>query len=161
MNSKPPQSNPATRKQILVDVGRQCLDLYEDDVVAATFPVSTSKHGLGTQEGSFRTPTGQFRICEKIGGGVAPWMSFKGRKPTGVIASPGGDEDLILSRILWLEGLDPENSNTRGRFIYLHGTNQEELIGTPASHGCIRLRNRDMIELHDRVEKGTPVLVRP
>jgi hypothetical protein len=87
-------------------------------------------------------------------------MCFKGRKPTGVIASPGGEEDLILSRILWLEGLDPENSNTRDRYIYIHGTNQEDLIGTPASHGCIRLRNNQMIELFDLVEEGTPLLIK-
>ena len=78
---------------------------------------------------------------------------------TGALASPEavGEEDLILSRILWLEGLDPENANTRDRYIYLHGTNQESLIGTPASHGCVRLSNQDIIEIYEKVAVGTPV----
>ena len=100
---------------------------------------------------------------EKIGDGASPWAVFKSRKPTGDFASPEveGEEDLILSRILWLEGLDQENANTRDRYIYLHGTNQESLIGTPASHGCVRLRNLDMIELYDRVDPGTWVEIIP
>ena len=118
------------------------------------YPISTSRFGLGCEEGSFRTPTGRFRIAEKIGDGEPSWMIFKGRSSTGVLAQQGGDEDLILSRIFWLDGLDPENSNTHERYIYFHGTNQEELIGTPASHGCIRLRNLDMIELFDLVSVG-------
>jgi lipoprotein-anchoring transpeptidase ErfK/SrfK len=88
-------------------------------------------------------------------------MVFKGRIPTGKIAAPGGEEDLILTRILWLEGLDLENRNSRERYIYIHGTNQEDLIGTPASHGCIRLKNQEMIDLHDRVTIGTKVHINP
>jgi lipoprotein-anchoring transpeptidase ErfK/SrfK len=88
-------------------------------------------------------------------------MIFKGRVPTGEIATPGGDEDLVLSRILWLEGLDANNNNTRDRYIYIHGTNQEDLIGTPASHGCIRLCNQDMIELYGRIPNHTEVFIRP
>lgn len=81
-------------------------------------------------------------------------MIFKSRKPTGEIALLGGETDHVLTRILWLGGLDPENRNTRDRYIYIHGTNQENLIGTPASHGCIRLRNADVITLFDAVEVG-------
>ena len=84
-------------------------------------------------------------------------MIFKSRLQIGRLADPGGEEDLVLTRILWLEGLDPENENTRDRYIYIHGTNQEELIGTPASHGCVRLRNDDMIELFNRLPEGAPV----
>ena len=145
--------------QLVLDVATQRLDLHQPDGTTLSYPVSTSKYGLGTEEGSFRTPTGRFRIYAKFGENAPAWMSFKGRKPTGVIASSGGEEDLILSRILWLEGLDPENSNTRDRYIYIHGTNQEDLIGTPASHGCIRLRNSQMMELFDLVEEGTPLLI--
>jgi lipoprotein-anchoring transpeptidase ErfK/SrfK len=87
-------------------------------------------------------------------------MIFKGRVPTGVLAQPGGDDDHVLTRILWLEGIDPENVNTRERYIYIHGTNQEELIGTPASHGCIRLRNRAMLELFELAETGMLVEIR-
>ncbi len=84
-------------------------------------------------------------------------MIFKSRLPIGEIAPHGGDEDLVLTRILWLEGLDPENANTHERYIYIHGTNQEDLVGTPASHGCIRLRNRDVIDLFDRIPAKTSV----
>ncbi|MFZ4387911.1 MAG: L,D-transpeptidase family protein [Chthoniobacterales bacterium] len=157
MNTPPPTTN---RKRLILDVGAQRLDLEQSDGTILSYPVSTSKYGLGTQEGSFRTPTGRLRIHAKFGGNAPAWMCFQGREPTGVITTPGGDEDLILSRILWLEGLDPENSNTLDRYIYIHGTNQEELIGTPASHGCIRLRNDQMIELFDLVEEGTPLLIK-
>ncbi|MCE9543776.1 MAG: L,D-transpeptidase [Verrucomicrobia bacterium] len=157
MNTTPPTTNP---KRLVLDVDAQRLDLEESDGTILSYPVSTSKYGLGTQEGSFRTPIGRFRIHAKFGGNAPSWMCFQGREPTGVIATPGGDEDLILSRILLLEGLDPENSNTLDRYIYIHGTNQEELIGTPASHGCIRLRNDQMIELFDLVEEGTPLLIK-
>jgi lipoprotein-anchoring transpeptidase ErfK/SrfK len=147
-------------KRLVLDVATQRLNLHQQDGTSISYPVSTSKYGLGTQEGSFKTPTGHFRIYAKYGKESPAWMSFQGRKPTGVIASPGGDEDLILSRILWLDGIDPENSNTRDRYIYIHGTNQEDLIGTPASHGCIRLRNNQMIELFDLVEEGTPLEIK-
>jgi lipoprotein-anchoring transpeptidase ErfK/SrfK len=87
-------------------------------------------------------------------------MIFRSRIATGKVADQGGEEDLVLTRILWLEGLDPHNANTRQRYIYIHGTNQEHLIGTPASHGCIRLRNNDMIDLFDRVNEGTHVEIK-
>jgi len=127
--------------------------------VAAEFPVSTSKFGLGFEEGSFKTPTGKFRIARKIGGRAMPWTIFRARKSTGYLAKPGGQEDLVLTRILTLDGLERHNANSLARYIYIHGTNQEDLIGTPASHGCVRLRNADMICLHRMVSAGTPVRV--
>ena len=142
---------------LLIDTEAQTLHVLGEEGLIATYPVSTSKFGLGFQEGSFRTPTGRFRIAEKIGEEAPPWMIFKSRLQIGRLADPGGEEDLVLTRILWLEGLDPENENTRDRYIYIHGTNQEELIGTPASHGCVRLRNDDMIELFNRLPEGAPV----
>jgi lipoprotein-anchoring transpeptidase ErfK/SrfK len=126
---------------------------------AAEFPVSTSKFGLGFREGSYQTPTGKFRIARKIGGNAEPWTIFRARKNTGRIAKPGGDEDLVLTRILTLDGLERANANSLARYIYIHGTNQEHLIGTPASHGCVRLRNADMITLHRMVAAGTPVRI--
>lgn len=144
---------------LLVDTKAQTLQVLGKGVLIATYPVSTSKFGLGFEEGSFRTPTGRFRIAEKIGENEPSRMIFKSRVPTGRLADPGGDEDLVLTRILWLEGLDSENTNTRDRYIYIHGTNQEELIGTPASHGCVRLRNDDVIDLFNRVAEGTPVQI--
>jgi lipoprotein-anchoring transpeptidase ErfK/SrfK len=128
--------------------------------VTATWLVSTSRFGLGFEEGSFRTPTGRFMIAEKIGEDAPAGMIFRSRLATGKVAEQGGEEDLVLTRILWLEGLDPQNANTRQRYIYIHGTNQEHLIGTAASHGCIRLRNDDMIDLFDRVREGTHVEIK-
>jgi lipoprotein-anchoring transpeptidase ErfK/SrfK len=151
------QTHPHQLPLLRVDIGRQTLDLVEKGLIPVSYPVSTSKFGLGFEEGSFRTPTGRFRIAEKIGDGVPSGMIFRSRLPTGTISGQGGEDDLVLTRILWLEGLDPENANTRERYIYIHGTNQEHLIGTPASHGCIRLRNKDMIDLFDRIPEETPV----
>jgi lipoprotein-anchoring transpeptidase ErfK/SrfK len=148
-------------QSLIVDVGRQEVGLFENGLQVTAWPVSTSKFGLGTEEGSFKTPTGDFLIAEKIGEGAPAWSIFKSRVPTGEIALPGGEDDLVLTRILWLEGTGPDNGNTRGRYIYFHGTNQEHLIGTPASHGCIRLRNDDMIALFERITEGTPVEICP
>ena len=127
--------------------------------MAAQFPVSTSKFGLGFEEGSYRTPTGRFRIARKIGAGAPPWTIFRARRNTGQKAVPGGDEDLVLTRILTLDGLEKRNANTLQRYVYIHGTNQEHLIGIPASHGCVRLRNEDVITLHNMVRTGTPVRI--
>lgn len=143
----------------MVDVATQTLRVMEGRKVAAEFPVSTSKFGLGFQEGSHKTPTGKFRIARKIGGTAAPWTIFRARKNTGRLARPGGKEDLVLTRILTLDGRDPANRNSLARYIYIHGTNQEHLIGQPASHGCVRLRNSDMIALHRMVRAGTPVRI--
>jgi lipoprotein-anchoring transpeptidase ErfK/SrfK len=148
---------PRTFPLLRIDVKRQTLELFQEGGIEVSYPVSTSKFGLGFEEGSFRTPTGRFRIVDKIGAGTPSGMIFKSRLPIGEIAPQGGDEDLVLTRILWLEGLDPENANTHERYIYIHGTNQEHLVGTPASHGCIRLRNDDMIDLFDRIPAGTSV----
>jgi lipoprotein-anchoring transpeptidase ErfK/SrfK len=108
-----------------------------------------------------KTPTGRFRVGEKIGRGMPVGTVFKSRRRVKATAKLLGEEDLIMTRILWLEGLDPDNSNTHGRFIYIHGTNHEESLGKPASHGCIRMKNTDVLELYDLVDVGTPVVIRP
>ena len=145
--------------ELRVDVATQTARLVCGGETLKTWPVSTSRFGLGFEPGSFKTPTGRFSVAEKIGAGAPLWAEFKSREPTGRIAEPGGESDGVLTRILWLEGLDPENANTRERYIYFHGTNREDLIGTPASHGCVRLRNEDMVELFDLVPAGTPVVI--
>ena len=146
--------------RLRVDVSRQALDVLRGDLIEKTYLISTSKFGLGAEPGSFRTPLGRFQIAEKIGGGAPLGAVFKSRLPTGEIACPGGEEDLILTRILWLDGLDADNANTRARYVYLHGTNQEALLGTPASHGCVRMANRDIAELYDEIPEGTFVEIR-
>ncbi len=101
-----------------------------------------------------KTPTGRFRIAEKIGGEAPVGTVFKERRPVKATKKMLRDEDLVMTRILWLDGLDPGNANTHDRFIYIHGTNHEENIGEPASHGCIRMRNADLVELFEQVGDG-------
>jgi L,D-transpeptidase YbiS len=159
--------------RIDIDTRLQRLYLWEPypdgDMLIREYPISTAKNGLGEQCGSYCTPRGRHRIAEKIGEGQPLHAVFKSRVPTGEIWNPqlGQDEperDWILTRILWLEGLE-EGKNRGGsvdshdRYIYIHGTNQEHLVGQPASHGCIRMRNADVTELFDRVEAGTPVMI--
>ncbi|MCS7008537.1 MAG: L,D-transpeptidase [Chthoniobacterales bacterium] len=147
--------------EILVSVTHQRLRVQKNGLTIAEFPVSTSKFGTGSQPGSFQTPLGKFKIAKKIGYNAPLFAVFRARQFTGEIASLGGSEDLILTRILWLEGIEPHNANTFDRFIYLHGTNQEHLLGTPASHGCIRMSNSDIVKLFDWVQEGTPVQILP
>jgi lipoprotein-anchoring transpeptidase ErfK/SrfK len=125
-----------------------------------SYPVSTSRFGIGTEEGSMKTPLGNFRIAKKIGHGAAPGTIFKARVPLGPDDPLPETEDFVTSRILWLDGLDEENANTRDRFIYIHGTKHEGEIGTPASHGCIRMSNADVIELFELVDETTQVVIR-
>ena len=107
-----------------------------------------------------KTPTGGFRIAEKIGGGMPVGTVFQSRRPVKATKKMLLDDDLVMTRILWLAGTGRTNANTYGRFIYIHGTNHEEQIGEPASHGCIRMRNTDLVELFDRVEIDTPVMIK-
>lgn len=146
-----------------VSIANQMVEvLHEGKPIWAAY-VSTALAGTGSEEGSHKTPLGHFIIAEKIGHGAPLGAVFKGRVPTGEIWTPGQrmDEDLILTRILWLDGVEPHNANTKDRFIYFHGTNHEDLIGTPASHGCIRMRNADIIPLFHLVVPGTPVEIQP
>jgi lipoprotein-anchoring transpeptidase ErfK/SrfK len=139
-------------QQLVVKCGRKKL---------ASYPVSTSRFGLGSKEGSFKTPTGKFRVAEKIGEGMPLGTVFKSRRPVKPTRKALREEDLVMTRILWLDGLDRRNANTHDRYIYIHGTNHEEKIGLPDSHGCIRMKNADLVELFERVSEGTPVEIRP
>ena len=154
-------------RKIRVSIAAQRLDLLETgeanpERVLASFPVSTSGFGLGSEPGSQKTPLGRFAVAEKIGGDAPLGAVFVGRVPTGEVAAlenPGDSEDRITTRILWLEGLEPENANTHERYIYIHGTNHEEQIGEPCSHGCVRMRNTDVAQLFDLVKPGTEVTI--
>ncbi len=149
--------------RLQVSIDDQKLRVLNDGGMIREFTISTAAKGVGFMEGSNRTPTGHFRIAEKIGEGAEPGTIFVARIPVGVWYADGPvlDDDLILTRILRIEGLDPENANTFDRFIYLHGTNREDLLGQPASHGCIRMANQDIIELFGIVEPGTPLEIDP
>jgi hypothetical protein len=156
-----------------VDIRRQQLYLWEPypdgDMLIRQYPVSTAANGPGEQSGSYCTPRGRHRIAEKIGAGAPLFAAFKARQPTGEIWTPALDaaepgRDWILTRILWLEGLEPGRNrggtvDSHDRYIYIHGTNEEHRIGTPASHGCIRMKNADVAELFERVKVGTEVRI--
>jgi len=146
-------------KTIHVSIEDQQLTLKENGQLIRIFPVSTSRFGIGTEEGSLKTPTGKFRVAGKIGGDMPENTIFVGRVPLEIGEAPPQTEDLVMSRILWLDGLEEHNANTRDRFIYIHGTRHEDKIGTPASHGCVRMRNADVVELFELVEEGTPVVI--
>lgn len=149
-------SNP----RIEVSIGQQWLRLYDGRRIMREWPCSTSKFGIGFTEGSNKTPLGSFVVKEKHGDGAAWGTIFKSRQPVGQWI-PGMDttSDFVLTRILWLHGLEPRNASTFNRYIYIHGTNDEAAIGRAASHGCVRLKNRDIIELFDAVPVGTPVWI--
>jgi lipoprotein-anchoring transpeptidase ErfK/SrfK len=145
---------------IHISVARQRLTLKRGRVVECAFPISTSKFGLGTREGSLQTPTGRFRIAEKIGATAPIGTAFRARVPFQPTPADLASDDLVMTRILWLDGIETGNANTFDRYIYVHGTNHEDQIGRPASHGCIRMKNADVVELFRRVEVGTPVIIR-
>jgi L,D-transpeptidase YbiS len=150
----------SAQTKIHISVSKQRLTLKSGRKKLGDYPVSTSRFGLGTEEGSMKTPTGRFLIAEKIGRAMPLGTVFKSRRPVKVTKKLMREADLVMTRILWLEGLDPGNANTRQRFIYIHGTNHEETIGAPASHGCIRMRNADVVELFARVRVDTPVVIK-
>ncbi len=149
-----------TQVEIVVSVAEQKLAVVKDGVVVKKYPVSTSKFGLGDSAGSYRTPLGHLRVCAKIGDRLPEGAVLRGRTPTGEILPPNArGRDPIVTRILWLEGLDPQNRNARNRGIYIHGTPEEKRIGKPASFGCVRMRSRDVIEVFATVPEGTSVVI--
>ncbi len=145
--------------RITIHVPSQTLDLLDGDTLVRRYVVSTSRHGLGSEPGSNRTPTGRFRVAEKHGDGAAAGMTFKSRQPTGEFGAEDDPHDNVQTRILWLTGLDPENANTFDRYIYIHGTNAESRLGLPASEGCVRMGNDDVIDLFDLAPIGTEVFI--
>ena len=146
---------------VRVGIAEQVAVVESVGVEIRRYPVSTSRLGTGFEPGSHKTPTGNFVIREKIGADAPVGTVFKGRVPTGEIVTDFKSEtgDLVLTRILRIDGLDEANRNTMERYIYFHGTNQEHLIGTPASHGCIRMRTADLLDLFDLTREGTHVFI--
>jgi hypothetical protein len=144
-----------------VEVATQRVIVLEGDKALWEAPVSTSAYGCGEEVGSFQTPRGWHRVCQKIGEGHPLGAVFRGRKPTGEVWAPGDSckDRLILTRILWLDGLEEHNRTSRKRFIYFHGTNWEDRVGTPTSCGCVCLKNQDMLVLYGYARKGTLVYI--
>ena len=151
---------PDTRHQIVISTREQKLAVLDRGNLMAIYPVSTSKFGLGDWPGSRYTPLGQLEIAKKIGDNAAPGAVFKDRRRTGEIVLPDSPgRDPIVTRVLWLRGLELQNANAFTRDIYIHGTPEERLIGTPASYGCIRMRSSDIINLYDIVGVGAAVTI--
>ena len=151
---------PDTQHKIVISTRDQKLALLDRGTLMATYPVSTSKFGLGDRPGSRFTPLGQLQIAEKIGDNAPPGTVFKDRRRTGEVVlanSPGRDP--IVTRILWLRGLEAQNANAFGRDIYIHGTPEEWRIGSAASYGCIRMRSSDIIQLYNIVGIGAAVTI--
>ena len=157
-----------TKPYIIVSSNEQSLFLIKNKQLLKTYKISTASAGLGSQSGSFKTPLGLHKIEKKIGGDAALGSIFKARKNTGIIAktlhksTERSNSDNITTRILWLNGLQDgvnkgEGIDSHKRYIYIHGTDEEGRLGQPASHGCIRMANQDIVELFNQVESGTLV----
>jgi len=152
---------------IIISITDQMLLHRRKSGVVYAYPVATAANGAGNRQGSFQTPLGRHRIAEKIGDGMPLYTAFRGRVPFCIYnpESDDPDRDWILTRILWLEGCETGINrrgavDTHARYIYIHGTHAEDLIGTPVSHGCIRMRNIDMLELFEHVDVGESVSIR-
>jgi len=155
--------------RIEVSIPDQRLTLIGNGGVEVCYRVSTSRFGAGEQCGSERTPRGAHIVRAKIGGGAALNTVFAGRRPTGEIWTPElalafPDRDWILTRILWLSGTERGRNrlgkvDTMRRYVYIHGCPDPVELGVPGSIGCVRMRNRDVVELFDRVPPYTPVLI--
>lgn len=154
-------------KRIDIDLSRQLLRLYDGGKVLREYAVSTAEKGAGEKNGSYQTPRGRHKIRAKIGRNAPTGAVFVSRRATGEVYSkelreryPG--RDWILTRILWLSGLEPGRNRLRDvdtmrRYIYLHGTPEETQLGKPGSHGCVRMANADIVELFDLVDTGIEV----
>ncbi|MGH8548901.1 MAG: L,D-transpeptidase family protein [Methylococcales bacterium] len=155
--------------RINVLIAKQRLDLLENNQVVCSYAVSTARNGPGERSGSECTPSGLHQVRARIGEGAPMYSVFAGRRPTGEIYSRElerkyPERDWILSRILWLSGLEPGRNrfgdvDTAWRYIYIHGSPDHMVRGFPDSHGCIRMKNSELVELFDRVPAGTRVWI--
>lgn len=149
-----------TQHRIVVSVPEQKMRLFDNGKVIATYTISTAKRGIGDLPDSYMTPGGKMEIAEKFGAGMPVGTAFKDRVPTGeIVAIDAPGRDPVVTRILWLRGTEERNQHAYQRYIYIHGTPQESLLGNPASYGCIRMRSADIVELFDKVGIGAEVFV--
>lgn len=156
-------------RHLRITIAEQMLYVYDDAARVAEYAISTAKKGIGQTEGSFCTPLGLHQICAKIGADEPLNTVFRGRVPTGEIYTPElgleyPERDWILTRILWLEGLEPGvnqggDVDTQSRYIYIHGVPDSKSMGVPDSKGCINVHNEDMTKLFNNVGVGDHVII--
>jgi hypothetical protein len=150
----------APKSEVVVSVKEQKLGLYDSGVLKKEFPISTSKFGIGDQPNSYRTPLGKHEIIAKIGHGLPTGAVLKSRSWNGEVLKPNAPgRDPIVSRILWLRGMEGTNRNAMKRYIYIHGTTEECNLGKPASYGCIRMGMKDVVEIFEVVGIGAKVVI--
>lgn len=148
--------------QVIVSVREQKLMLMQNGAKVTTYPVSTSKFGLGDGFGKMTTPLGTMAVAQKIGDHAPTGAVFRNRRFTGEILRPNAPgRDPIITRIIWLRGLESANSHAFARAIYIHGTPEEKKIGRPASYGCIRMKSKDVTALYSQLPVGAMVQVVP
>ncbi|RFC44808.1 MAG: Lipoprotein-anchoring transpeptidase ErfK/SrfK [Verrucomicrobia bacterium] len=148
----------ASETSLLVSVADQKMVLWQDGLEVARFPISTSRFGLGDRLGSYATPLGLLQVAAKIGQSVREGTVFKQRRPTGEVLPPNAPgRDPIVTRIIWLRGLEAQNHNSYGRYIYIHGTPEEKLLGKPVSWGCIRMASKDVVKVFEAIDIGARV----
>jgi lipoprotein-anchoring transpeptidase ErfK/SrfK len=153
-----PVASEAANVSVIVSVADQKMVLWQDGIELARFPISTSRFGLGDRFGSYATPLGTLQVAEKIGRSVREGTVFKERRPTGEVLPPNAPgRDPIVTRIIWLRGLEEQNHNSYKRFIYIHGTPEEKLLGQPVSWGCIRMASRDVVKVFEAIDVGARV----
>jgi lipoprotein-anchoring transpeptidase ErfK/SrfK len=148
------------RNKMIVSVRDQKMLLVRDGTPVKSYKISTSKFGVGDRPGSNYTPLGRLQVAKKIGGNAPIGSVFKSRRRTGEILQPNAPgRDPIVTRIMWLTGTEDRNQNTFRRTIYIHGTPEENRLGTPASYGCIRMGSKDVADLYNRIGTGADVFV--
>ena len=148
------------KSDVIVSVRDQKRAVGREGRWGKTYPISTSKFGLGDRRGSGRTPLGSMKVARKIGEGAPSGAVFKSRQRTGEVIPPNAPgRDPIVTRIMWLQGMEFVNRNAFSRYIYIHGTPEERRIGHPASYGCIRMKSKDIIDLYKRLQVGDEVEV--
>lgn len=146
--------------EVFISVPDQSLAVLREGEVLGKFKVSTSKFGLGDNYGSYKTPLGELRVCDKVGGGLQHGAVLSGRHATGEVLQPNAKgRDPIVTRILWLDGQESCNQHARSRGIYIHGTAEESKIGKPVSYGCIRMRSVDVVKVYELTPVGSSVRI--
>src|ERR1700722_16120042 len=151
-----------TDHRILVSVADQSLALYQRETLLGRYPISTSRFGLGDRPGSRATPLGKMEVALKIGAGAPLGAVFKSRRRTGEVLRPDAPgRDPIVTRIIWLKGLEPQNRHAFGRCIYIHGTPEERNVGHPASFGCVRMKSADVLTVFNAIGIGATVDIIP